>query len=190
MLWRRSVSCRVCAWLSRVCCASASCAWSAPTVSHAAATWATRVRRTLRWFSALDSQFCSASCLRLRSCPNRSSCQLLSPTCRVSLVLTWETPSSLLAALLRLRLMLALASNDGNCAARWMRYCARALSMDSTATRRSRLFCKANAMVWRSRGSRNTCCQSGIASVSVAAPAAGAASTAARSAGTGAAGRT
>jgi hypothetical protein len=42
-----------------------------------------------RWFSALASQFCSASFFRLRMRPNRSSSQLLMPTCTASDSVTW-----------------------------------------------------------------------------------------------------
>ncbi len=93
-------------------------------------------RRTL--VLALASQFCSASFFRLRMRPNRSSSQLLKPTCTASDSVTWLTPISLLASLTRERVTLPLASTDGSSAARWMRYCARSFSTCSTATRRSR----------------------------------------------------
>jgi len=126
--------------------------------------------RAARWFSALASQFCSASFFKLRIRPNRSSSQLLMPTCTASDSVTWVTPVSLLASLTRERVTLPLASTDGSSAARWMRYCARSFSTCSTATRRSRLFCSASAMTCCRRGSRNTSRRAGIASAGSAAP--------------------
>jgi hypothetical protein len=46
------------------------------------------------------------------------------------------------------------ASIDGSCCARWMRYCARAASMLSTARRRSRLCANACATIFCSLPSR------------------------------------
>ena len=70
-----------------------------------------------------------------------------------------ERPLVFRSSAVRVRLPAAVAPTAGNRLDCSTPYCARAFSMASTATRRSRLFCSASATSSRRRGSCKNSCQ-------------------------------
>jgi hypothetical protein len=154
---------------------------SAARARYAVAVSPIRLMRAARAASSLDRNACSLASDRLRRRPNRSISQVASPTCAeywaaVTVALS-DVPTRARAAATP-----AIASIDGSCWPRWIRYCARAASTLSAARRRSRFCASACATTWRSRGSRTNSCHGRLAAVALPAPPA-------KRAGTGAAGR-
>jgi hypothetical protein len=139
---------------------SASRSSSATIDSQLLATAATRLIWAALRPSSVARYWASAASLRLAMRPKKSISQALSARPALNELARWPL-------LFGAREAFSCAPTVGNSSARRIWYRARACSIASTATRRSRLPCSASAISSRSRGSGKKACHSVSAAAGV-----------------------